>query len=84
MAKGSRAERAGLRAGDLLMQWNGKPLRRVPELARWIEGSKKGAATVQYARRKKIRRLFDRRPWLEGETTIRWAAPERSSRRRLF
>ena len=71
---GSPAARSGLKRGDVVLEWNGKPLRKVVELARWLDADPSGAAvTVKISRleRGKKRRLFRMRsPWVESEVSL--------------
>ena len=64
VAKDSPAAKAGLKRGDVVLEWDGKPLRKTSELARWIEALPDDAQVrVRYARRKRPIRLGSRKPW---------------------
>lgn len=61
--KGSIADKAGFKNGDILMKWDNKPVKTAGELLKWIQGAKKdGAVQFELSRRKKDG-LFSRNPW---------------------
>jgi S1-C subfamily serine protease len=67
----SPGSRAGLKPGDVLLEWDGQPIKSRTELRRWIDESERGAAIpIKYARLKQPRRLLDRKPWVEHEGSI--------------
>ena len=71
---GSPAARIGLQPGDVLLTWDGRPIRRLRALAEWIDAVDDGARVkITYARKKKKRWLGSRRPWetRSGEITPR-------------
>lgn len=70
---GSVADGLGLGRGDILMQWDGQPVRRVDQLARWLFAAEPGAKVrIEVARRKKAVGILSRDPWesLELEVTM--------------
>jgi serine protease Do len=60
----SSAARAGWRKGDILLTWNGRPVKSVTELLQWIQDATPGLRVpFELARRKGDRDLFSREPW---------------------
>jgi S1-C subfamily serine protease len=49
---GSPAERAGLRAGDVLLEWDGAPIGEVEELADHARRLRADGAALRYARKR--------------------------------
>jgi membrane-associated protease RseP (regulator of RpoE activity) len=67
----SPASRAGLKKGDVLLEWDSQPIKSRKDLAKWIDDAERGAAiAIKYARLKDRRSALDRRPWVEHEGTI--------------
>ncbi len=72
VAKDSPAAKAGLKRGDVVLEWDGKPLRKTSELARWIQALPCDAQVkLRYARRKRPIRLGSRKPWETREAVIK-------------
>lgn len=66
----SPAARAGIQPGDIVMKWDGRPLRSTRELATWLAAA--GAPTsvrVDLSRRKRTS-LLSRKPWTDLSTTL--------------
>jgi S1-C subfamily serine protease len=76
---GSPAARAGLQKGDILLEWDGAPIREVEELAEAarLARSKDGSAPVQYARKRpNVPLTFPATdPWETRRTRIRLPPP---------
>ncbi len=67
--KDSLAARAGWKEGDVLLEWNGQPVKALVELDRAIKKAKRGEpARFKLARYKKDSSIWSRQPWqyLEG------------------
>ena len=65
------AARAEIVAGDLLLEWGGKPIVSVAELREWIAAAEPGSTvTVTIARKKKNVGLLSRHPWEAVEAKI--------------
>jgi len=70
VAADTSAARAGLRKGDVLLEWDGKPIRTIRELQAWVSDAKPGTRVpVLYARRQMLRRP----PWQEASAEIELA-----------
>jgi membrane-associated protease RseP (regulator of RpoE activity) len=62
---------AGLKKGDVLLEWDGRPLKSRADLKQWLDEAQPGVEIpIKYARLKEKRRLLDRRPWVEHTSTI--------------
>jgi len=77
---GSRAARAGIAPGDILMKWDGRPVRTLETLAGWIDEEEAGAdVAIEVSRRKAHRRpfdrSFDRKAWVSHDLSIRVGRP---------
>ena len=79
VAPGSLAERAGLRAGDVLLEWNGAAIHEVEPLAEWIERavSERSAIQVAYSRKRpNVPLTFPATdPWEDRRTKLRFDRP---------
>ncbi len=70
--EGSIAALAGLKVGDVLLEWSGKPVRSIAELLEWVKAAKPDESIQVRVSRKKARvRLHDRHPWQEIDLTVR-------------
>ena len=68
----SPAARAGLKSGDILMKWDGRPVKSVEELLEWIRAAKSGETiVVQIARKKTKVGIWSRHPWEDLELRIK-------------
>ena len=78
VAESSAAAKAGLRKGDILLEWDGKPVRRVAKLCVWMAEARKDGKTliIKYARLKRTS-IFDRYPWKVAEATIKLTAKKK-------
>jgi membrane-associated protease RseP (regulator of RpoE activity) len=71
VADGSPAARAGLASGDVLLSWDGRPIRTPRQLARLIHAAEPGTTvTVVSARLRADRSIWSRHPWEEREATM--------------
>jgi S1-C subfamily serine protease len=69
--KDSAAAKAGWKEGDILLEWNGQPLRQLDELETAIQKSRAGEAIkVKLARYKKDAPALWRQPWEYIDGTI--------------
>ena len=68
----SPGARSGLEKGDILLKWNGEPVRKLEPLRTWIDKSRgeRKPVKITVARRKKKAPRWSRRPWETIETTI--------------
>lgn len=67
----SPAARAGLRKGDVLLEWDAKPIKSRTEFSQWLDDAERGKpVAIRYARLKSDRTLGSRRPWKEIEGTM--------------
>ncbi len=67
----SPASRAGLKKGDVLLEWDGRPIKSRADLKKWLDEAERGVEIpIKYARLKEKRRALDRHPWVEHEGTI--------------
>ncbi|MHC4948484.1 MAG: PDZ domain-containing protein [Planctomycetota bacterium] len=60
---GGPADRAGLRRGDVVLEWGGRPLDRPRQLAGWLRADAPGPVEVEYARLRADRSTWSRQPW---------------------
>lgn len=68
---GSPADKAGVEAGWLLMEWEGRPIREIAQLDQWLWTVPAGGeVVVDYARKKKNVSIWSRHPWEDGEVTL--------------
>ncbi len=59
----SSASAAGLRAGDILLEFAGQPLRNTTQLKSWITATEPGSKVrIKVARHRKVS-ILSRRPW---------------------
>ncbi|MCA8950785.1 MAG: PDZ domain-containing protein [Planctomycetes bacterium] len=71
VAKGSLAADAGIAHGTIVLEVDGVPLREVDELDAVLAEAEPGQkVTLLCSSRKKVRRLFDRKPWVEKKVVI--------------
>ncbi len=70
---GSPAERAGLREGDVLLEWDGSPIAEVEELADHARRIRADGAPLRYARKRpNVRLTFPATdPWETRRTRVR-------------
>ncbi|MHC4991627.1 MAG: PDZ domain-containing protein, partial [Planctomycetota bacterium] len=67
----SPAHRAGLRPGDVLLTWNGQPIRSPRQLRGWIAASQPSQPIeLGYARLRADRTIWSRSPWAEMKTSL--------------
>jgi S1-C subfamily serine protease len=67
----SPAARAGLKKGDVLLTWDGQPIKSRKDLRNWIDAAEANAEIpIHYARLKANRNALDRHPWQEHEGVI--------------
>lgn len=67
---GSAAARAGWITGDVLLEWNGRPIHALTDLDSALKKARSGkAAKFKLARHKKEASIWSRQPWkyIEGE-----------------
>lgn len=70
--EGTPAAVAGLAPGDVLLQWEGKPVRSVTELREWVSGSsRRQPLKVKYARQREDATEPSRDPWQIEEAWLR-------------
>lgn len=73
---GSRGDRAGISRGDILLKWDGRPIRTLETLWEWIGEEESGAeVSIETARRKPTRSILDRHPWETHDLQIRVGRP---------
>jgi serine protease Do len=76
VAPGSLAERSGLRAGDILLEWNGAAIHEVEPLAEWIEraAAERAAIPIAYSRKRPgVPLTFPAtNPWEDRRTKLRF------------
>lgn len=66
------AARAGWKKGDVLLEWDGQPVRTVAKLNQWIREAKRGSRVpFKISRRKSLAEGYSRHPWVEIEGEIR-------------
>ena len=71
VAAGSPADTAGLREGDIVLEWNGAPLRSLTGLGRRVETAPPGARfELVVARRDADASWLTRDPWSELRATL--------------
>ncbi len=71
VAKGSPAERAGWRRGDILLEWNREPIHTIEGLRDAVRGSSEDVASAfRLARRKQGAPPWSRSPWEEIDGTV--------------
>ncbi len=76
---GSVASQLGLKRGNLLMEWDGKPVREVAELAKWIRARKPGdVVKIRVSRRKRGVSILSRKPW--ESVVLDWKVPAADGR----
>jgi len=80
---GSPAERAGLREGDVLLEWDGAPIGEVEELADHARHIRADGAPLRYARKRpNVRLTFPATdPWETRRTRVRLPAAAPPPRR---
>lgn len=81
VVEGSPAAKAGLRKGDILMEWDGKPIRRLAKLHEWMSSAKKDGKEheVRYSRLKRTS-ILDRKPWKSFDSKIKLGKKKRKFR----
>jgi len=68
---GSPAGKAGIRRGDVILEWDGRPLRSLGKLGRRLHEIAPGTrVSVLVARKKPRTGLFPRNPWREFDATL--------------
>jgi S1-C subfamily serine protease len=69
--KNSTAAKAGWKEGDILLEWNGQPVRQLDELETAIQKSNAGGGIkVKLARYKKDAPALSRQPWVYIDGSI--------------
>lgn len=67
----SAGARAGLKSGDVLLEWDGKPIKSRKKLNDWLADAERGKPIpIIYARHKSHRSPTSRSPWHEVEATM--------------
>lgn len=70
VAPDSPAHAAGIVPGDLLMKWEGKPVRSTRDLASWLtDPNAPKSVSIEIARRKRTS-LLSRKPWTDLSMTL--------------
>lgn len=66
------AARAGWKKGDILLEWDGRPVRTVAGLNQWIQEAKRGSkVSFKISRLKSLAEGYSRHPWFKIEGEIR-------------
>ncbi len=73
----SRAERADVRPGDVLLRFDGMPIRTLTDLVLWIDDLEDGErAWIEVARRRDDIGLLSRHPWKTIQVHLRVGRPD--------
>lgn len=74
---GSPAAEAGLLPGDVLLRWNGQPIRELDQIRSLILADEPGdLVELSLARRRESASIWSRRPWSEFDVSLALKAPD--------